>query len=154
MIYLKQITTPAQTYRDNPMETVLPVSKGLVYKVELKFPAGSTGLLGVEIFDGSHQVWPSSPSQWFTGDDDVISYDDTYLKLSPPYELQIKTYNDDDYYDHLFILRLGLVSDKIFMARFLPTYTYDYFLELQKAAEDEQERLRDELAKNGFGWVV
>lgn len=152
MIYTADISTAASTSKANAQKTVLPVSRGLVYKVDFVFPAGSTGLLYCLVTDGLHQVWPSSPGVWFRGDNDVISFEDTYLKLSPPYEFCIYTYNLDDTYNHSVIVKVGLVSSEIFMARFLPTYTYKYFIDMLDKLEAEQQTRAEELLQQPFLW--
>jgi len=130
MIYEATICTSKDTPRYGPDVNRLYVTKGLVYKIELDFPPGSAGLLGVAVYDGGFQVWPSTLGEWFTGDGILISFDDVYLKETEPYVFDIYTYNEDDTYDHSVTVRLGLVSKEIFMARFLPTVSYKYFEEM------------------------
>lgn len=89
MIYTANITTPGFVPGMDLKKTVLHVTKGLVYKVEFYFPAGSAGLMGVAVFDGLYQVWPSSVGEYFVGEDQLISFDDMYLKESAPFEFQI-----------------------------------------------------------------
>ena len=149
MIYSAQIST-ANTYtKAAPKRTELKITRGLVYKIELNFPPGSAGLAGVMIFDGGFQVWPSTLGQWFTGDDILISFDDVYLKEAEPFLFSIDTYNEDDTYEHLVDVRIGLVSKDIFMARFLPHMSYKYFEQMlvrlqaaQAAAVAAQEAAR------------
>ena len=63
MIYSRYVNTLKVGDETLPKRTVLKVSRGLVYKVEVDFPPGPTGLLKVQIFDGGHQVWPSTPGE-------------------------------------------------------------------------------------------
>ena len=151
MIYTANITTVKDTPRTSPKKTPLHVTKGLVYKVEFYFPSGSAGLMGVAVFDGLFQVWPSTLDQFFTGDGVVFGFDDVYLKEVEPYQFDVHTYNEDDTYGHSVTVHIGLVSKDIFMARFLPHMTYKYFEELlgkmaavqaAAAAAQKQERAR------------
>lgn len=128
MIYTANITTKKKTEQNALKRTKLHVTKGLVYKVEFYFPSGSAGLMGVAVFDGLFQVWPSSVGEFFTGEDQVITFDDLYLKEADPYEFQCYTYNDDDTYDHFVSVRIGLVSKEGFMMRFLPQKSQDIFI--------------------------
>lgn len=130
MIYSRTISTGKVGADDNPLNTELRVTKGLVYKVELDFPPGSAGLLKVAISDGGFQVWPSTLGQYFTGDGILISFDDIYLKEAEPFEFSIYTCNEDTEYPHGVTVRIGLVSKEIFMARFLPSISYKYFEEM------------------------
>lgn len=138
MIYTANIITPKNTAQTALKKTVLHVTKGLVYKVEFYFPSGSARLMGVAVFDGLYQVWPSSVGEFFVGEDQEIDFDDLYLKESAPFEFQIYTYNLDDTYEHFVSVRIGLVSSDVFLARFLPTKGHDYMVKLQRQMRRER----------------
>lgn len=143
MIYTANISTPKDTAQASLKRTVMTVTKGLVYKVEFYFPSGSAGLMGVAVFDGLFQVWPSTVGEFFIGEDQVISFDDLYLKESAPYTLQCYTYNIDDTHDHFVSVRIGLVSKDVFLARFMPTKGHDYLADLlAKMSEEKAVRAR------------
>jgi len=139
MIFAANISTPKDTDETSLKRTNLAVTKGLVYKVEFYFPTGSAGLMGVAVFDGLYQVWPSSVGEFFIGEDMVISFDDMYLKESPPYSFQIYTYNTDDTHAHSVAVRIGLVSADVFLARFMPTKGHDYLMDLIANMQAEKE---------------
>lgn len=141
MIYSIDFETPKDTLEADARPTVLKVTKGLVYRVEIQFPRGCAGLLGCAVFDGSHQVWPSNLGQWFRGNANTIQFDDTYLKLTEPFQFDIFTYNLDDTYAHTVLVRVGMVSDDVFMARFLPSYSWEYFKEMMEEMVKAQEEL-------------
>lgn len=158
MIYTANITTPSNTAQTDLKHTVLHVTTGLVYKVEVYFPPGSAGLMGVAIFDGLFQVWPSTVGVFFIGDNLLISYDDLYLKEAAPYQFDIYTYNEDTVYDHLAIVKLGLVSKEVFRARFLPYEAYDYFTRLLEQISEEKAAAaanqKEQLAETPFDWLL
>lgn len=141
MIYTANITTPKDRARTNLKKTVLHVTKGLVYKVEFYFPAGSAGLMGIAVFDGLYQVWPSNVGEFFIGEDQLIAFDDMYLKESAPYEFQCYSYNNDDTYEHFVAVRIGLVSSEVFLARFLPTKGHEYLVKLRRRMTEERASL-------------
>lgn len=157
MIYSANITTPKDTLLVSPKRTPLKVTRGLVYKVEVDFPPGSAGLMGVAIFDGGFQVWPSTVGQWFTGDAIEVDFEDIYLKESAPFQFTIYTYNLDDTYEHLTIVRIGLVSKEIYMARFLPHLSYRFFedmlgrLQIEQSKQAEQQK--QDVTDNPFPWL-
>ena len=157
MIYLKQITTPANTSASSPKKTVMKISGGLVYRLEIEFPPGPYGLLHCYIKDGNYQVWPSDNSVDFVGDNSKIAFDDLYLKTIPPLTFDIFTYNLDDTYEHTLIIRLGVVSAEIFMARFLPHYGFDHFLEQLKLMQFDQQEMHEEerqaIIANPLPWM-
>ena len=88
MIYVKTITTEANTTIDNLPETVMTITKGLIFMIEVEFPAGCTGLVHIQILDGGYQLFPATPGEFLRGDNANVRYDDTYLKMAAPYELQ------------------------------------------------------------------
>lgn len=139
MIYTANITTPANTAQTNLLRTRMHVTKGLVFKVEFYFPPGSAGLMGVAVFDGLYQVWPSTVGDFFVSDDETISFDDMYLKEAAPYELQCYSYNEDDTHNHFMAVRVGLVSSEVFLARFMPTRGRQQFVKIRRQMETERE---------------
>lgn len=146
MIYSKKIDCDEKGSKLTPEYTVLPVTKGLVYRVEIDFPSGSAGLLGVAVLDGGRQLWPSTLGEWFTGDDDVIFFDDTYMKDSGPFVFRVAHYNEDTKYPHSFQIRVGMVSKDIYIARFLPSYAYSIFTK-QFEEQLRQQRQADEVQR-------
>jgi len=153
MIYAANITIPANTPAINPTLKRLPVTEGLIYKLEIEFPPGPEGTAHIIIYDGSSPVWPSNPGIDFASDAYTISFDDTYLKTRPPFEFQIYGFNTDTENEHSIQIRLGIVSKDIFIARFLPSYTYKHLEALMAKMEaEEKERARQILAKP-FSWL-
>ncbi|HDZ38745.1 MAG TPA: hypothetical protein ENH62_10725 [Marinobacter sp.] len=158
MIYTANITTPKDTSLTALKRTRLHVTKGLVYKVEFYFPAGSAGLMGVAVFDGLYQVWPSTVGVFFTGQDQMITFDDLYLKEAQPFEFQCYTYNLDDTYEHLVSVRIGLVSKEVFQARYLPSKSAEVFKQVLAQMEAERQELarwqRARLPATPFAWML
>ena len=154
MIYSTYISTPITEYETLPKQTVLKVTNGLVYKVEVDFPPGPRGTLKVQIFDGGHQLWPSTPGESFMADGYCISFDDTFLKLVAPFQFDIYTWNTAEDYDHGVTVRIGMVSSELYMARFLPTFGYK---ELRKVIAEEtalQEEARKAIIETPFSWIT
>lgn len=121
MIYTKTVTVPKNGSVASPKDTDIPVTKGLIYKVEFFFPPGSSGLLHVWLKDGSFPLWPSEPGESFSGDNMTISFDDKYFIQAPDHRLKLWYYNLDDTYDHEFQVRIGQVLAEVFIASFLPS---------------------------------
>ena len=153
MIYSRDCEIPKDTPPTIPEPFVLKVTRGLVYKVELEFPDGCAGMVHLVVYDGGHQVWPSDPENTFHADGYTISFDDTYLKLEPPYQFDIYGHSARTVHKHTPVVRIGLVSKEIFMARFLPTYAYEYFVKMLEELRLEQEARAQEAARKPFGWI-
>jgi len=150
LIYAVDITTPKATLKTVPLVTKLKITYGMIYKFELEFPAGSAGLHYLRVLDSGRQIYPSTSEVWFHSDNRVISFDDTYLKNVEPYTIIIESYNLDDTYSHTVQLRLGFASKDIYMARFLPSYSWKYFKEMMQQLEVEQAAVIKERVEKGY----
>lgn len=148
MIFHASITTSANTAEADYKETSLKVVKGLVYKITIYFPPGSRGLLGVQIFDKNYQVYPTTIGEWFTGDNIPYNFEDTYYKLTEPFNFIIKTYNTDELYEHKVNVMVGMVSEKIFIARYVPTEQYKVMKQILREIAEEQRQAKKEFLKN------
>ena len=141
MIYTANITTAAGTLQAAPKRTTLQVTKGLVYRVEFYYPPGSLGLMGVAVLDGLYQCWPSNPAEFFISDNETIGFDDLLIKEAAPFEFTVLTYNEDDTFDHFVAVRVGLVSKEVYLARFMPTKSYEYLADLLLRLATERKEL-------------
>jgi len=144
MIFSSTITTPANTAKSDSLITFLSVSKGLVYRIEVEFPAGCWGLQHCQIFDGSYQVYPSSRQDSFHSNGFTVGFDDSYLKQIAPFEFRIKTWNLDETYEHKIQVRMGLASSEAFMSRYMPSVSWDKFKEVMLEASLAQERMKQQ----------
>lgn len=149
MVFSASITTSKKGDEDDHKETLLVVTSGLIYRMEVEFPPGCCGLLHVQIFDGSYQVYPASNQDSFHSDARVIGFDDLYLKQQPPFELKILTWNLDETWGHEIQVRIGMAHTEAFMARYMPGLTWKKFQEVLASSAIE-ERLRQEAAIETF----
>lgn len=153
MIYTLDVTTPANTPALDALRVVMPITRGLIHRVELDFPSGAVGLHHVVIIDGDHQLWPSTEHETFHPDGVVIAFDDIYLKISPPYELLVRSYNLDDTYSHLVQVRIGLIANEMVWSRFIPDYVSRIKLELQHEIDLAAQNDRDRALEGGFSFT-
>lgn len=144
MVFIKTVTTSANTLETSPLESWIGISRGLIYRMQVMFPIGSAGLCGVKVFEGGHQVFPVTDDEWLVGANETIDFGDLYLVTVINTKFRILTYNTDDLYDHKQYIRIGIVSKPEFIAHFLPTVGYDQLQEL--IAEATKEREREEIA--------
>lgn len=137
MIYSATIVAPAGGSESSYVQSDMAVTTGLIYQVEVYFPPGSSGLLHCRIMDGGYQAWPSEPGESFFGDNTLISFPDRYFNRSPKKVLSIRYWNEDEAYDHQFQIRIGQVSDEMFIASYLPTLTIDSIRKLLQEQADQ-----------------
>ena len=120
MVFSTRVTTPANTTENNPMDTVLKCSSGLIYQVEIMFPPGSSGLMGVRIRSQNVSLYPRNRDEWFIGDNYVYSFPDLFELYVDSNEINIMSYNVDTDYAHLCTVSLGIVSRADYIEHFLP----------------------------------
>lgn len=112
MIYVFDFSTATTYGASNKLKTVLPLERGVTYKLDIVFPPGPAHLLHVQITDAIHPVWPTNADSDFAGDNETISFGDEYPMLESPYQLECFTWNLDDTYDHRVIIRIGIKTPK------------------------------------------
>ena len=144
MIYTASITIAANTAEVDATRTVLRVGKGLVWRLEVEFPPGCAGLAHLFITDGSYQVFPATPGESFASDGSVISFDDLYLKNTPPYQFDITCWNLDQAWDHTLQVRVAMASSEAFMSRYMPSVSWDKFNKMMLEAAKQQQKDKDE----------
>lgn len=153
MIYSHEITLPKKTNGSLIIKQTLKIVRGLIYKIEITFPAGCMGLAHVKVLHGAHQIWPDNPLLDFHLDDWTLAFDDLYLILIPPYELMIYGYNEDTGNDHTIHLRIGMVSSNVFMARFLPTVAQEEMQKMIRKEEEMQRKRKEKVLIDPFPWI-
>ena len=142
MIYGLTITTPANTAEKSIPDVRLKITSGLIWLMEVDFPPGGCGLLHVQAFDGSYQVLPATPGESLHGDGVVMKFDDLYFKQAAPFELMIRTWNDDDTWAHTTQVRIGVASTRAEMSRYMPAFAWENFEKLMAEMLISQEAMR------------
>ena len=110
MDYVKEITIPANTLETSKQETTLNVVKGVIHRVRVYFPFGCMGLAKVQIFRGQQQLWPSTDGEYYAGNGTEVDFKE-FLEIEATSEdLIIKTWNEDDTYDHTIRVTLSVLQ--------------------------------------------
>jgi hypothetical protein len=130
MVYAATITLPAGGSQADPVTHLLSIAPGLIWLFECDFPPGCCGLAHVQVFDGSYQVFPATPNESFHGDAAPVHLDDLYMKSSPPNELVIKGWNEDEEWDHTLQIRVGVAMTRAEMSRYMPALAWENFEKL------------------------
>jgi len=142
MIYQSTIATTKGGSAGSKEVTVLTVTQGLIWLIEVEFPPGCCGLAHLQIFDGSYQVVPATPGESLHGDAVTLSLDDLYMKDAAPWELVVKTWNTDDTYDHQLTVRVGQAQSEAEMSRYMPAVSFENFEALLADLLAKQENVR------------
>jgi len=110
MHYQYAVKIPADTGKSDGFRRPLRLVPGQIEKVDISFPAGCVGLVGVRILRGHLQLWPLSPDQWIVSDNFTVTFPGTYELDERPFELTFEGYNLDETYDHT--IRIGITLDE------------------------------------------
>jgi hypothetical protein len=65
------------------------------------------------VFYHEHQLWPVSREEDLHGDAFPIEWDEYEELFTPPYELVIKAWNEDDTYSHTFDISFAILPQKV-----------------------------------------
>lgn len=120
MVFSQQVDTPANTSESNPLITAIKLFTGIIYHIDVYFPPGPSGLLGVQLQVGGHQVFPYNRGAWVIGDDVLFAYDDLMSFDISTEQLDIYTYNSDTVYSHKCLVNIGIVTEQQFINAKVP----------------------------------
>jgi len=113
MFFEFKITTPAKKYEATPQTTIIQLKPGIIHQADAIFPGGCAALLHVQIFYQLVQIWPSNPDASFATDNEKITWGEGFPLDQPPYQLMVRTWNDDDFYPHTVLLRFAMIAEEI-----------------------------------------
>lgn len=113
MFYDFAITVAANTTEANPTWQTMKLTKGVVHRVEVQFPIGCRALAHCVIMHGGHQFLPTNPDGNFASDGYVIPIDEHYELKAAPYSLRAKCWNEDDTYQHVITVRVGVLAKEV-----------------------------------------
>jgi len=142
MIYAATITTDAGTAEGAKEDIILKLTSGLIWMFEVDFPPGCCGLLHVQLFDGLYQALPATIGESLHGDNVTARFDDLFFLQGAPFELRIRTWNNDETWGHTVQVRVGLASSRAEMSRYMPALSFEDFEKLLVEAIAGQEQIR------------
>lgn len=108
MIFSGQITVPAGTAKDDPEIVRLPVTQGIITQLDIMFPPGCVNEVFITINRGLHQIYPTNPDGFFTGDADKISGAVFHHVKVDPFEVEIFGWSPDADYNHTITFLLWI----------------------------------------------
>ena len=108
MLYSTSLTIPANTAENSKAETTLKVSAGTIVKIGILIPPGHAGLAHLQIFDGGHQILPSTEGQNIKGDDIYLPSKEEYELKPGGTILTLKGWNTDTIFQHEFIVYIWI----------------------------------------------
>jgi len=104
--YCWNITVTADKKEDEPLTKWLKLTRGIITRIDIKFPAGCHGLVKVRLFQESLQLIPLSEDEWVTGDGELIPTE-TYAELTDkPYQLKFVACSPTTIHSHVITVRI------------------------------------------------
>jgi len=113
LIFAWDITISANTLATAQKEEILKLSKGVIIKVEVKFPPGCHGLVKVRLFHQESQLVPLSRGEWITGDDEAVSFPEYFELWTTPYHLKFRGCSPGTTYPHTVTVRISVLPKAI-----------------------------------------
>jgi len=107
--FLFSFTIPANTPRESPLEREIDLAPGVIHRVIITIPPGHAGLTHLQIFQGGHQVYPTSIGEDFSGDQSTYDFRDWYELEGAPFSMRLVGWNTDDTFQHTFIVGIGIL---------------------------------------------
>lgn len=105
MIFAFSITIPPRTYIEDEIYEELPLTKGKLSQVNVFFPPGCAGLVGVRFFRYAFQVLPANFPSWVISDAEDVELPCEVDISAEPYSITLGAYNEDDTYPHTLYIR-------------------------------------------------
>lgn len=110
MLYIAEITIPPQTPKEDYVTTSLTIEGERVERYQVLIPPGHCGLTGLAIFYGIEQLAPLPSGTWIRGDSETIEWSEYWNIPGRKCELILHAYNEDDSYEHTFIVRVHVIE--------------------------------------------
>ncbi len=120
MVYSLAITTPISTPLSAPLRSIIKAISGVLYKIEVYFPPGSSGLVGLQLWNANVALLPVDRDEWIHGDNVTISFDDIQELSISENVLDVFTYNNDTKWQHIIEIRIGIATRKQWEERYAP----------------------------------
>jgi hypothetical protein len=113
MFYNFAITVPAGTTASKPVMQTLKLTKGVIHRVEIGFPAGCRGYVYLVLNTNGHQLYPTDPEGAFNAEGYTIPINDYFPLDADPYSLKAIAWSPDAIYDHIITVRIGILPEEI-----------------------------------------
>jgi len=112
-LFTYECKVPKNTPKTNPATFTLKLRRGCLYKIEIMFPPGCHGLVGVRFYYGDILLYPENPKEWIIGSGETISWLTTFDIIHEPAVLILKAFNQDEMYDHTVYIRINVLPKLI-----------------------------------------
>jgi hypothetical protein len=110
MFYEYRLTVPKNTPASSPRRQNVTLVPGTIVGIAVQVPKGCVGLVHAQVWEASHQLWPSNPEASIAGDGVVVEWEESYDLDAEPYTLTLVAWNLDDSFAHTVTFRVNLIE--------------------------------------------
>ena len=118
MFFAWDVLIPANTAEASPKTQILKLSKGVITRVDVKFPAGCHGMVRVRLFRYEHQLIPLTGGEWVTGNAESVPTEGYYELVEDPPQLKVVGCSPGASYNHTVTVRIQVLPKAV--ATFMP----------------------------------
>lgn len=104
-VEIRDVVIPAGTLSTAPQTTALTWRQGYPVRVEIRFPPGPSGLVGIRLHHSGVSVVPKDGSAFLVTDDEVIDWEITLSNYQPKWTAV--AYNEG-VYQHTLQIRMHI----------------------------------------------
>lgn len=104
---VQSISIPKRTPSRTPLKTEIKPLVRVLRGIDILFPAGCLGAVGIRFLDWGSQFAPLG-NGWFSDNDKTITWRGSKILSGPPYIIQIEAYNHAMDYDHTLEVRFDV----------------------------------------------
>jgi len=112
VFYAWDITIPADTGEASPVTQLLKLTRGIIKRIDIRFPDGCHRMVKVRIFRYESQLVPLSRDEWVTGDGETVPTEPFYELLEAPYQLKFVGCSPGTKYKHTVTVRIQLLGEE------------------------------------------
>lgn len=107
------ITITANTLDASPKEQALKLTKGVIVRCDIKFPAGCHRMVKIRLLHQTFQLIPLNRGEYITGDDETVPTEPYFELASSPYSLKFEGSSPGTTYAHTITVRVTIVPKAI-----------------------------------------
>jgi len=108
-VYWSQwLTVTKGTTEATAIELEAKLTVGMIEEVKVFFPPGCLGYVKCKLYHFEHQILPSHPQGYISGDDYVFVFPMDYEIKSPPAKIMVRAWNTAEVYDHTIMIGIFL----------------------------------------------
>lgn len=113
MLFRYALTVPANTTEASPTTSIVAVTYGVLREVSVSFPPGAAALTHVAVQYHEFQIIPLSPGTYLAWDDLTLSWSEEIPLFTPPFELRLVGWNEDDTFAHTVTFQFNILPPRM-----------------------------------------